>query len=154
MSAPLIIAQSVPCQLYAGPGGKLPTKLSLRATVGANGQPTIVSSQAVDANGVMATTPKLTLTETADNTGIYDVTWPAGRALDLGSISVNVCPNVLATVSERRHCAVEKGGTNTNAGLAGVSVGRFRFNTCTIAGAITAPVTGSEIHASWWVDFG
>ncbi len=153
MTAPRIIAQGTPSLIVSNPGAKLPTKLTLKATIGANGQPTVVNTVA---NGIAATTVGVNITETADNTGIYDVTFPAGKILDVGSINVNVLPNVLATTTQRRIVAIDKTVAQTNGGLAGQQLGRFRFSTSTVdatGGTVTAPVSGSEIHANFWVDY-
>ncbi len=153
MSAPRIIAQGTPALLVSNPGAKLPVKLSLKATIGANGQPTVVS---VVAGGIAASSLAVGITETANDSGIYDVTFPACKALDVGSINVNVLPNVLATTTQRRIVAIDKTAAQTAGGIAGSSLGRFRFSTSTVdatGGAVTAPVSGSEIHANWWVDY-
>jgi hypothetical protein len=150
MSAPRIIAQAAPSVLVSSPGVKLPTKLSLKATIsGGAGAPTVVS---VVANNVEASSLGVSIS-TADSGLTYDVTFPAGKQLDVGSINVNVLPNVVATTSERRHVAIDKTAANTNGGTAGAQLGRFRFNVSTLGGTLTAPVAGSEIHANWWVDY-
>ncbi len=151
MTAPRVLAQAAPHQAVSYPGAKHPAKLTLRATIaGGAGAPTVVSAVSGNLGG---TTVGVNIT-TADSGLTYDVTFPAGKILDVGSINVNVLPNVVATTSERRHVAIDKTAANTNGGVSGSSLGRFRFNVSTLGGTLTAPVAGSEIHANWWVDYG
>lgn len=155
MTAPRILAQGAPCQAVSYPGAKYPAKLSLKATIGANGQPTVVSTSVI--SGTVATTISVSMTETANDSGIYDVVFPGAKLLDVGSININVLPAVLATTTQRRVSAIDKTAAQTAGAVAGSTQGRFRFSTSTIdatGGAVTAPVSGSEIHANFWVEYG
>ena len=59
-------------------------------------------------------------------------------------------PNVIATGTEGRHVSIDKTDANTSAKL-----GKIRFNTVALGGStVTDPVDGSEIHGSFWADFG
>lgn len=150
MSAARVLSQAVGLPLISFPTWRAPVLVHLKATIGANGQPTVVSDQ--DATtGEVGTTPGMSITETANDSGIYDVTFDPCRSFALGTAQINVLPNVLATVTEHRDCVIDKTDANTSAKL-----GKLRFNTTESDGAaaVLAPVSGSEIHLSFWADFG
>ncbi len=149
MSAPRLIAQSCPAGLWSAPSTRLPTLVHFRATIaGASGAATLVAD--IDAtSGDAGSTPGLTLTRSA--AGIYDLTLPPCRQILMGTVNVNVLPNVVATVTEGRTVHIDKTDANSSAKL-----GKLRFLTMltTGAGVATDPVDGSEIHGSFWADFG
>lgn len=146
--ATTILAQSCPALLISFPTWRQPVLMHLKATIGASGAPTVVSNQDVT-TGEVGTTPGLSIA-TGDSGATYDVTFPPCRSIALGSINIQVLPNVLATVTERRTTALDKTDANTSAKL-----GKFRFSPLVNTGAtVTAPVSGSEIHLSFWVDMG
>lgn len=150
MSAPRIIAQATNWLMASAPNTRQLTLVHLRATIGANGQPTVLAD--IDATtGDAGTTPAVTLAETADNTAIYDVTFPPCRQVYTGSIHIQIFPDVLATVANHRFAMLDKTDANTAAKL-----GKFRFTTAEYdaAAGIAVPPTGSEIHLSFWADFG
>lgn len=150
MSATRIIAQACPLTLAGAPNTRQLTLVHLKATIGANGQPTVVAD--IDSvTGDAGTTPAVTLTETANDTGIYDITFPACRQVYLGTLNINILPDVLATVASWRRAIVDKLDTTTAAKL-----GKIRFTTIEedAAATVVAPVPSSEIHLSFWADFG
>jgi len=148
MSAPRLIAQSANGGIFSAPNTRLPTLVHFKATIaGASGAATLVAD--IDAtSGDAGTTPGLTLTRSA--AGVYDLTFPACRQLYMGSVRINVLPNVIATGTEQRIVGIDKTDANTSAKL-----GKLRFNTVAVGGStVTDPVDGSEIHGSFWADFG
>lgn len=148
-SATALLAQSNPALLCAFPGWKQPTHVHLRATIGANGQPTVVS--AADATtGDAGTTLGVTITETANDSGIYDVVFPPCRQFALGTAVIQVLPAVIGTIAQARHAQIDLTNANTSAKL-----GKLRFNTLDLATpTVVAPVSGSEVHLSFWADLG
>lgn len=144
-----ILAAANPQPLIAFPGWKQPVLLHLKATIGANGQPTVITT--ANSAGVEGSTPGLGITETANDSGIYDVTFPPARRIALGTVNINILPDVLATVANHREARIEKSTTLTNA-----TTGKLRFNTSEqdAGAAVAAPPSGSEIHLSFWVDLG
>jgi hypothetical protein len=149
--APTIIAQSCPSLLASAPNTRLPTLVHLRATIAANGQPTVVADLDA-ATGLWGTTPGVSIAETANDSAIYDVTFPPCRGLGVGTIVINVLPPTLATDADHRESKLDKTTTLTAAKL-----GKFRFSTVEYADAdnsVAIPPTGSEIHLSFWADLG
>lgn len=147
-SATAIMAQANPALLISFPTWKQPVLLHLKATIAAAGAATVVSAQDTT-TGEVGTTPGVSIT-TTDAGATYDVTFPPCRSIALGTVQIQVLPNVLATVTERRTTALDKTDANTSAKL-----GKLRFSTLTNTGAATtAPVSGSEIHLSFWADLG
>lgn len=143
-TAAKILAQATPQVQVSSPGVRAPVLVTLLATVAGGGVPTVVS--ATDANGLPGTTDGVSITRNA--AGIYDVTFPGCRSF-VGISEPVVLPNVLATVTEARKCAIDKTAANTTAKL-----GKLRFNTATLAGAVTDPVSGSIIMWAAWLDLG
>jgi hypothetical protein len=150
MSAAKVISQGVEQSIISVPGlNKLPTLLHLRAQI-TDGSGTAVVVADLDATtGFAGTTPGMTITRSA--AGQYDVTFDPCRGIALGTVNINVIPNVVATVTEGRQVHIDKTAANTSAKL-----GKLRFDTLltTGAGVATDPVSGSEIHLSFWADFG
>lgn len=141
-TAAKILAQATPQVQVSSPGVRAPVLVTLLATVAGGGVVTVVS--ATDANGLPGTTDGVSIVLSSG--GIYDITFPACRSF----VQLNepvVIPNVLATVTEARKCAIDKTAANTSA-----KTGKLRFNTATLAGAVSAPVSGSIITWSAWLD--
>ena len=148
MSAPRLIAQGCPALLASAPNTRLLVLVHLKATVaGASGAATLVGD--IDAtSGDAGSTPGLTITRQA--AGTYDVTFPACRQVYWGTFRCNVFPAVIATGTEGRQASIDKTDANTSAKL-----GKLRFNVIANGGStVTDPVDGSEIHLSFWADYG
>jgi len=148
VSAPKVLSQSAIAGNWSAPNTRMPVLIHFRATIaGASGAATLVAD--IDAtSGDAGTTPGLTLTRSA--AGVYDLTFDPCRQVYMGTCNILVFPNVLATGTEGRFVAIDKTNANTSGNL-----GKLRFNTVAVGGStVTDPVDGSEIHGSFWADFG
>lgn len=142
MSATLILGQAVPCLLNAFPGWKQPVHCQLIATVGASGVATKVTT------GLERTTPGLDIALEGADSGIYNLTFPACRAL--GAVHIDVWPDAAATVTEGRKANVDQDNTSA-------ASGNIRFHCATTDGTendAVSPVSGSQIRADFWLDLG
>lgn len=148
MSAPKVMAQSASGGLYSAPNTRIPTLVHFKALV-TDGSGTASMVADIDAtSGDAGTTPGVTLTRSA--AGTYDIVFDPCRQVYMGTFVCNVMPNVIATGTEGRHVSIDKTDANTSAKL-----GKIRFNTVALGGStVTDPVSGSEIHGSFWADFG
>ena len=137
MSAPRIIAQSVPCLLNAFPGWIQPTHCRLVYTIGAAGAVTRVAAKS---------TPGVTLALSSG--GIYDITLPKCR--DVADINIGIRVAAPETASNIYYGVVENDDTVTLATL-----GPIRFRTCAADdGVDEAPEDGSKFDITFWADFG
>lgn len=138
-SSAAILAQSVPCLLESRPGARQPTHMVVKLTIGASGAPTVATG----------TTPGVTVSQSSTD-GIYTLTFPKGR--DMWGLHIAVWPTAPETVTEGR-----KVNINPDPAVTLASLGKIEFYTAKYDGTEDAdlpPVSGSEIHADWWMDFG
>lgn len=135
-SGALIVKASTPA-LLSFPSWRRARRVQLRATIGASGAPTVVTS---------ATTPGLSLTR--DSAGVYDLTFPACRNLGEAP-SIIVKPDDPTDVSDHRSVAIDDGNTSA-------ASGNIRFHCASFDGTEQADeevVSGSVICAEFWADF-
>lgn len=142
MSATRIIAQGITGQLCVSfPGWKFPCLIKLRAVMSA-GLAWVVT--AAD------TSPTLDVTGTA---GVYVVTFPAAK--NIAALNFDIWVPLPGTVTQARKVMIDAATANTFASAQGNSRGQITFQTPDLATpTVTAPVQNSELHASFWADFG
>lgn len=150
MSSAKVIAQATSGPLISFPGWKCPVLLHLKATIGGGaGVATVVADQ--DATtGEVGTTPGMSIARAA--AGIYDVTFDPCRSFALGTLKINLATasGGFATAAELRQGLFDRLDANTSAKL-----GKLRIGFPTNAGAApTELLDNSEIHLSFWADFG
>lgn len=150
MSAPKVIAQAANLPLIAFPTWKVPVLIHLKATIGGGaGVATLVTDQ--DATtGAVGSTPGVAIARNA--AGIYDITFDPCRSIALGTVSImlGTATGGFAVAAELRQGMFDRLAANTSAKL-----GKLRIGFPTNAGlAPTELLDNSEIHVSFWADFG
>lgn len=137
MSAPRILAQSVPCLLNAFPGWRQPVHLRLFADIGATGAVTAVAAK---------TTPGVTIVR--DTTGEYTVSFPPCR--DLAGINVQIYSTAPETADGASYATVDANTDET-----GGTIGQFKFHTRRANdGNNEDPPSGDDFDITFWADFG
>lgn len=150
MSAAKVIGQAVSGPVLSFPGWRIPVLVHLKATIaGGAGVATVVSD--MDATtGALGTTPGMSIVRQA--AGIYDVTFDPCRSIALGTVEIQLgtASGGFATAAELRKGLIDRLAANTSAKL-----GKLRIGFPTNAGAApTELLDNSEIHLSFWADFG
>lgn len=138
MSAAKILAQSTSHLLEAKPGARQATHMRAKIAIGASGAPTVMTG----------TTPGVTIAQTGTD-GIYTLSFPAGR--DMWGEKITVRPAAPETVTEGRAVNI-----NVDSAVTSGTLGKIEFYTAKYDGTEDAdlpPVSGSEIHADWWMDY-
>lgn len=137
MSAPKVIAQAVNTFLTSFPGFRLPTRMRLIADIGGgNGTATIRTTS----------TPGVAIT--GGTSGVYDITFDAGR--DMSDIDIQVRANAPSTAAQRSLAVVDASSTNTNG-----TTGKLRIVTgISTNGTPTALFDGDILEINWTMDYG
>ena len=139
-SASKILAQGVLESTISFPGWKHPCLVKLVAVMNASAAWVATATETTD--GLVV----------AGATGVYTVQFPAGRRL--GPVNATVRPPLPGTDSQNRVVVVDAAVANTYPSVSGSSVGQLTLYTQDFAGAEVAPVQDSELHVSFWVDYG
>jgi hypothetical protein len=147
MSASSILKDALANLLKAFPQSKQPVTLHLRASIGAVGAPTLISTK--DASGRIPTTAGVTIARVS--AAVYDISWPACRGIALGSLngSVGSAASGSFVAADPRYLAYDRSTTNTNA-----TTGKLRVCFGNGTAVNTELGNGQEINLAFDVDLG
>lgn len=149
MSATRIISQAAAWLLAGAPNTRQLTLVHLRASIGGGAGVATVLPDIDATSGDAGTTPALTIAR--ESAGIYNVTFPACRQLYTGSLVCNLLVDSAFATANNRQAAFDRTDANTAAKLGKLRVG---FYTGPGAAVATELPDNSEIHLSFWADFG
>ncbi len=143
-SAAKILGQAHSHLLESNPGSRSAVHMRAKLTIGASGAPTVVAA---------ATTVGVTVSQSSTD-GIYTFSFPAGR--DMWGVHIDVWPAAPETVTEGRKVNINSDSAVTAPAIGTTGSGAIEFYTAKYDGTEDAdlpPVSGSEIHADWWMDY-